>query len=203
MFDHRGNSRYTWDIFIIFLALYNSVVTPLDFSFDYMSYTITKPPWNWIERFIEVCYYLDIYVGFTTSYINHYSGEVFYGPGKLAKNYMINGSFFIDFLSTFRFGMVIKVTNQNLLLFFKALKLLKVLRVKKVSKIIRASHIEKEIKAISQVLYYTLILVIYTHLVACIMWWLLKTKAVWSPAVDFGNIYTDVFGARADRDEFD
>ena len=77
------------------------------------------------------------------------------------------------------------------------------LRVKKVSKIIRASHIEKEIKAISQVLYYTLILVIYTHLDACIMWWLLKTKAVWSPAVDFGNIYTDVFGARADRDEFD
>ena len=62
-----------------------------------------------------------------------------------------------------------------MLLFFKFLRLLKVMRLKKISKIIRGSHIDKEIKAISQVAYFTLILVIYTHLVACIMWWLLKT----------------------------
>ena len=150
-----------------------------------------------------MCYYIDIYVGFTTNYINNYTGEAYYGPYKIAKHYVLHGSFFLDFLSTFRFELVIKTTNQNLLLFFKFLKLLKVMRLKKISKIIRGSHIDKEIKAISQVAYFTLILVIYTHLVACIMWWLLKTDKVWVPAVDFGSVYSEVFDQSDYRHEFD
>ena len=52
-------------------------------------------------------------------------------------------------MSTFRFGNVIRTTNPNLLMLFKALKLLKILRLKKISKIIRTSHMEKEGKAIA------------------------------------------------------
>ena len=111
IFDSRGSIRYNWDIFIIFLALYHSVVTPLDFSFDYIQERVNQTPLWQIEIFVEVCYYIDIYVGFTTSYINNYTGEAYYGPYKIAKYYVLHGSFFLDFLSTFRFEYVIKTTD--------------------------------------------------------------------------------------------
>jgi len=56
-----------------------------------------------------------------------------------------------------------------------------------------------------QVVYVTLVLVIYTHVVACIMWHMLKTKRLWVPAVDFGSVYSYMFTGleREDRDEVD
>ena len=53
-----------------------------------------------------------------------------------------------------------------------------------------------------QVGYFTLVLVIYTHVVACVMWHMLKTNKIWVPAVDFGSVQTLVFSGyeREDRD---
>ena len=76
------------------------------------------------------------------------------------------------------------------------------LRLRKVSKLIRGANATIEAKAFLQVGYFTLILVIYTHVVACVMWHMLKTHKLWVPAVDFGNMTTFVFSGyeREDRD---
>ena len=45
-------------------------------------------------------------------------------------------------------------------------------------------------------------LVIYTHVLACWLWWLVKTDELWTPAVDFGSLQTPVFIGyeRSDKD---
>lgn len=120
----------------------------------------------------------------------------------------IKADFIVDFLSTFwfyEFFKLIGIENQSLTLVFQVFKLLKVLRLRKVSKLIRGANATIEVKASLQVGYFTMILVIYTHVIACIMWHLLKTGQLWVPAVDFGSVYTQVFSRfeRIDVEEWD
>ena len=55
---------------IISLALYNSVVTPLDFSFNYIMDKQGVSPFYEIDFVINFIYLIDIVFGFITSYIN-------------------------------------------------------------------------------------------------------------------------------------
>ena len=58
----------------------------------------------------------------------------------------------------------------------KAFKLLKILRLKKISTLIRGANASVESKGLFQIFYFMVILVIYTHVIACIMWHMLKTE---------------------------
>lgn len=53
--------------------------------------------------FVDFCFWLDILVGFLTSYVDPVSGDEVYAPKKIAMYYIFQGSFFIDFMSTFPF----------------------------------------------------------------------------------------------------
>ena len=77
--------------------------------------------------------------------------------------------------------------DHSLLLIFKVCKLLKVFRLRKVLQMIRNFNSTKEVKAALQILFFTFLLVIYTHVIACIMWYMMKTGKIWVPAVDFGS----------------
>ena len=87
------------------------MVTPLDFSFDYVMDVMDKPPWNYIEIGIDVCYVLDIFVGFMTSYIDPFNGDEYFSFKRIAKHYIMQGDFFIDFLSTFWFEPIVSSTG--------------------------------------------------------------------------------------------
>ena len=152
---------------------------------------MTESPWFIIQMVIDVCYVCDIIVGFMTSYIDPFNGDEYFSLKKIAKHYVVEGVFLIDFLSIFWFSQIctaLGIYNQTLFVVFKALKLLKVLRLMSVSKLIRGAHATVEVKALYQVAYFTLILIIYTHVVACIMWYMMKTNKIWVPAVDFGAL---------------
>lgn len=53
---------------------------------------------------------------------------------------------------------------------------------------IRDLPITIEDKALMQVMYYAFLIFVYTHIIACIMWFGLKTDQRWIPAVDFGDV---------------
>ena len=65
--------------------------------------------------------------------------------------------------------------SHSTMLVFKVFKLLKVFRLRKVFIMIRNLKSPKEVKAGLQIGFYTFLLVIYTHVVACVMWYMLKT----------------------------
>ena len=54
-----------------------------------------------MDLFTMFIFLVDIILGFSTSYINVQSGEEIFGYSFIAREYMFNGTFIIDLLSTF------------------------------------------------------------------------------------------------------
>ena len=78
-------------------------MTPFAFSFDYVMVKSSEPPLYIVELVISFFYLIDILVGFNTSYIDSLHGDEFYKFSYIAKHYIFDGDFVIDFLSTFWF----------------------------------------------------------------------------------------------------
>ena len=139
----RSPWRFYWEMFVLTLACYNVLITPFEFSFEYVESRTAQPPFRQIEMIIDLFYSVDIVLGFTTSYISQFNGDEFFHLGMIAKNYMKN-DFFVDFLSTFWFAeffkYIIRYESSQLTFVFKLFKLLKVYRIRRVSKLIRSSN---------------------------------------------------------------
>ena len=180
---------------------------PFELSFDYVMDMLAEPPFSYIMHVVYGAYVVDILIGFNTSVINPFTGDEYFSWRQIIPHYL-GGAFLVDLLSTVYFNEIrlyLGNTNLSLKLLCDLLRLLKVLRLGGIEKMIRDSQISVESKGALQVVYVTLVLVIYTHVVACIMWHMLKTKRLWVPAVDFGGVYSAVFTGleREDRDDVD
>lgn len=91
---------------------------------------------------------------------------------------MLEGSFLVDFMSTFPFGPIGEaagVTSSSFFLFADIMSLLKAQRLQKILKKIRNMPISIEDKALMQVMYYAFLIFVYTHIIGCIMWLSLKS----------------------------
>lgn len=81
--------RLKWDIYIIVMALYNSITIPLNLAFntsqlDSIGVTI-------FESFIDLSFFIDIMLNFRTTYTSTKSGEEIYDTQKIAKRYILSG----------------------------------------------------------------------------------------------------------------
>ena len=111
-------------------------------------------------------------------------------PSKIVKRYL-KGDFMIDFLSTFPFRML-KISNAYFKTFAAMCQLLKVLRIRKLYQIIGQANLKVEQKAFCKIGFYSFLIVVYTHIVGCMMWYLMKTDYIWVAPTDFGNIRSRV-----------
>jgi len=84
------------------LAIYNSLITPFQFSFEYVQDALERQPLNTLESVIDIIYMIDIIVGFQTSFIDYVTGDEITKPKLIAKKY-ISADFTIDILSTMPF----------------------------------------------------------------------------------------------------
>lgn len=107
------------------------------------------------------------------------SGDEIFAPKKIANHYIFEGSFLIDFMSTFPFAAIFEIFGipkaSFAYLFANIMSLLKATRLKKILKKIRDMPIGIEDKAMMQVLYYAFLIFVYTHIISCIMWLSLKS----------------------------
>ena len=79
------------------------MVIPFAFSFDYVMAKISEGPLRTVDLIINFFFVLDIVVGFMTSFINPLNGDEFFSCSYIARHYIMEGDFMIDFLSTFWF----------------------------------------------------------------------------------------------------
>ena len=109
----------------------------------------------------------------------------------IAKNYIRHGMLidicaavpiFVHLLS----GFLSEKTLQILSL-FAFLKLWRVLRIKVV---IAQTNFTKDFKAFLKILYILLLLGLYMHVIACILWKLFMQDKVWIPPKEFGELNT-------------
>lgn len=83
------------------------------------------------------------------------------------------------------------------------LTLLKVARVRKLVNKISQLNITAEEKAIYQILFWVFFIFLYTHIIACMMWYNFKFEQRWIPAVDFGAVGSRLHAPYEDMDDVD
>ena len=98
---HMNPARIKWDLFIILLAVYNSICLPLEIAFR-PAFIITNPFVKIMDLIIDFLFLIDILISFRTTYIHPISGDEIIESKLIAKNY-IAGRFWIDFFSTIPF----------------------------------------------------------------------------------------------------
>ena len=95
--------RVNWDLFIIILAIFNSVCIPLGLSFKPMSFDSNF--YVGFNIFIDFCFWFDIILTFRTTFKHPRTGDEITNPKKLAINY-IRSTFWIDFVSSINFEFI-------------------------------------------------------------------------------------------------
>jgi hypothetical protein len=76
-----------WDILIIIMALYNSIIIPVEIAWNDPFFggifEIT------IESFINMAFMIDIFLNFRITYISSVSGDEIFDPKKIALKYIL------------------------------------------------------------------------------------------------------------------
>ena len=148
-----------------------------------------------LEHIINVLFIFDIALAFFYNYHDTFSGEIITAPKLIASRYL-RGLFMVDFLSTFPFrqlGQVFSIGSHAYYQSATIVKILKVIRLTRVFKIIARLNLRKEIKAQIRVFFVLLTLVLYTHWIACLLWFAFRQKKGWYPVVDFMYVKTSIF----------
>lgn len=184
----RNRWREYWEYIVMSVAIYNCIWTPLTISFDLPKKMEEEMlALKVIEIAILTLYILDILIQFLTSYNNLTSGEEIMKPSMIARRYMVDGDFIIDFLSTFPFTHL-GITSHTAMTIFAAFQLLKVLRIRKIYSVISHSNVSTENKALLKIGFFSLLIVLYTHIIACVIWYFFKSEYLYVAPTDFGNI---------------
>lgn len=139
-----------------------------------------------VDYIILSVYSTDIVIQFMTSYYNVTTGDEIMKPRMIAMRYLFGLEFIIDFLSTFPFRWI--SINAGYDAFASLVQLLKVLRIRKMYSNISSADLKIETKALTKIAFFSFLLCIYTHIVGCVMWFVLKTDYQWVAPTDFGNI---------------
>jgi hypothetical protein len=111
MFSPNSPFKIKWDLLIIILSLYNSILVPLQFSFSdifddkfYLSY---------IDYIIDVFFFMDIVVNFRTIYIDTKTDLPVTDGKKIAFNYLFKGRFLIDFVASLPTEEIYQLFNKK------------------------------------------------------------------------------------------
>jgi hypothetical protein len=167
--------RLRWDIYIIIAAIYNTITIPLDIAFKPAilgSIGITV-----MESFIDLSFFIDIFINFRTTYISSKTGEEIYDPKLIAKRYILGGRFFLDFLSSIPFDKLSGGSNDIL----PMLGMLKLFRISRINVVIRNLNTKSDFKAFLKVLWLVFFLFLYNHVIACLWYYIIIVKEVYIP----------------------
>lgn len=73
MCRHNQKAKLRWDLFIIFLALYNCVMIPFEFAFapGFLESYYYKST----DYFIDCLFFFDVCINFRTTFVNQKTGN--------------------------------------------------------------------------------------------------------------------------------
>lgn len=182
-----GTIRFYWDLIVISLAVYTSLVTPFFIAFD--------PPWGshisftFVDWIVNIVFIVDIGVNFRTTHINTKTGNEVYDSKIIAKKYVLGGKFWIDLISSIPFDNIqIKALSA-----FGALGMLKLIRTARITKIIQHLNVKQITKTYLKTIQLLFNILLYIHLQACIWWLIVSVEKNWVPNMDFIFYSTTIY----------
>jgi hypothetical protein len=108
MLKGSGKFRQKWDMFIILLAIYNSISIPLSIAFEPKDMSTTG--FQILDSCIDLIFLVDIIIAFRTTYIDTNVGKEIVDPVSIALNYFYNG-LLIDFVSSMPFSDMVPTSS--------------------------------------------------------------------------------------------
>ena len=78
--------KFYWDIFVIVLAVINTIYLPYIFAFDLPEDTVNM--FNYLTLVVNFFFLLDIIIIFRTTFINSTTGDEIWSPAMIAMNYI-------------------------------------------------------------------------------------------------------------------
>ena len=170
----RSPFKLKWDIVIIIMALYFSIIIPLEIAFN--PDELNKGLEIFVESFINMVFMIDIVLNFRITYVSSISGDEIFDPKLIAKAYILSGRFILDLLSSIPFNGI--NSSSDILPIFGMLKLI---RVGRISQVIRNLNIRSEPKAALRVLWLIFFLFLYIHILGCLWFYIVSTREGWLP----------------------
>jgi hypothetical protein len=130
-FDSRF--RVYWDLFIIFLAVYNCILIPIDVGFGEKFYGDKKTLVDIIDGSLDVFFLMDFIFNFFTTFVSPKTGTQVTDSKKIATHYLMSTSCYVDLLATIPLDRIAAVFVKGVnLSFFGVLKLVRLLRLRRI-----------------------------------------------------------------------
>jgi len=168
--DHPYHIR--WDLFIILLAIWNSYSIPVDVAFE--PEIFRNPSMVLINYLIDIMFLMDIILNFRTSFQDLNGDEVII-PKDIAINYITEGRFFIDVVSTIPFELIMaEIFSIQDAQKFQILSMLKLFRVLRLSRIIAYMNSTNDVKLSLRLFKLCFFLVLYLHCTACLLYYVAR-----------------------------
>lgn len=165
MIKCRSKFKLYWDIIIIVLAIYNSIVIPVEIAFNPPE--LASAGEITIESLINLVFFIDIFLNFRTTYISDVNGDEIFDFKKIALLYILSGRFILDVLSSLPFNAM--DSSSDIL---PILGMLKLARVSRVNVVIRNLNMRADTKALLKVLWLIFFLFFYTHIIGCLWFYI-------------------------------
>ena len=170
-----------WDIFILILAFQNSLIIPIDMSFE--------PEWTAhfyyqiFDNLVDFLFLVDMILMCFTSFIDPQGKEVFRSV-QIIRKYVFSRRFVTDFAAILGTGVVTQ--------FFPSLKIFgffKMIRIFRLEGMITSMNIPEDAKALFNLLKYTFYICLYNHIFGCAWFSIVKINANWIDEEGFNHTW--------------
>ena len=121
-----------------------------------------NPTFIVVNALIDLCFAIDIFVVFRTTYVDRYTGGEILDGKKIAINYLM-GRFWIDLLATIPFDTIALIFGGNSKA-FQLFGILKLIRITRLSRIISYMNVVEDVKLMLKLVKLVFFLIMYLHL---------------------------------------
>jgi hypothetical protein len=129
----NNSMKVVWDLFILLELIFISIVVPYRLAFSNQD----SKAWSVVYNVIDVCFGVDIFLTFNTSYSDSENMKEIYDRKKIALNYL-KGWFIIDLLSIVPFDKLLNFNNVNAIAKFARIgRLYKIIRMTRLAKLLK------------------------------------------------------------------
>jgi CRP-like cAMP-binding protein len=195
LFRYCDSWRLYWDIFIMLLAIWNWFVIPVEVAFEPDAFK--NPTFIVVNSLIDLCFAVDIFVVFRTTYIDRYTGGEVLDGKKIAINYLL-GRFWIDLLATIPFDTIALIFGGNNSA-FQLFGILKLIRITRLSRIISYMNVVEDVKLMLKLVKLVFFLIMYLHLLGWAWFYLINENKEWVPPLDYVYVTTTFFEQSINR----
>jgi heme/copper-type cytochrome/quinol oxidase subunit 4 len=161
--SNKSLFKKRWDIFILVLAVQNTLFIPVELAFSFAVFQSTA--WKVFSNLVDTLFIVDIVLMFFTSFQNK-MGKQIYSSFRIAKNYMQTSRFVFDVLSVLGTAVFQLLSNKMAVFGF-----FKLARINRLSKFINELNMPEDTKAAINLIKLLFYLIIILNVQGCVWWY--------------------------------